>query len=84
MNAIAPPMSTVSQRSSSASITPSLSLDLGAAEHRDERAGHVVGEELREHLDLAVQQATARVRQDRGGPTIDACARCDAPNASFT
>ena len=42
VNAIAPPTRTVSQRSSSASITPSLSLDLGAAEHRDERVLGVV------------------------------------------
>ena len=38
---------------------------LGAAEHGDERARHVVGEQPRQHLDLAVQEPTARVRQDR-------------------
>ena len=47
VNAIAPPTSTVSQRSSSASITPSLSLDLGAAEHRDERSLRLVEQAAR-------------------------------------
>ena len=62
VNAIAPPTRIVSQRSSSASITPSLSLDLRAAEHRDERVRRAV-EQARQHFDLAVQQPAARVRE---------------------
>ena len=58
--------------------------DLGAAEHREERTRRVP-EQAREHLDLALQQdGRPRTAASRGGPTIDACARCDAPNASFT
>ena len=59
--------------------------DLRAAEHRDERLRRRRASRPREHLDLA-ERAAARRRcgRTRGGPTIDACARCDAPNASFT
>ena len=58
---------------------------LGAAEHGDERARDGVVEQPREHLDLAVAAAgPPACGRTRGGPTIDACARCDAPNASFT
>ena len=57
---------------------------LGAAEHRHERARHVVGEQPRQHLDLAGSSRPPACGRTGGGPTIDACARCDAPNASFT
>ena len=78
VNAIAPPMSSVSQRSSSASITPSLSLTLAPPSTATNGRVGVVGQQPRQHLDLAVQQPARRRRQHRAaGPTIEACARCD-------
>ena len=58
--------------------------DLGAAEHGDERPLRVVAQ-AEQHLDLLA--ASSRPIADgsvRGGPTIEAWARCDAPNASLT
>ena len=62
VNAIAPPTSTVSQRSSSASITPSLSPTLAPPSTATKGRARVV-QQRREHLDLAEQQAPGRVRQ---------------------
>ena len=58
---------------------------LGAAEHRHERPGRGVvpaaARAPRPRGTAAGPPARGRIG---GGPTIDACARCDAPNASFT
>ena len=48
-----------------------------------ERPGGIVAE-AQEHLDLLGQQAAGGRRQELGGPTIEACERCDAPKASLT
>ena len=85
VNAIAPPMSTVSHRSSSASITPSLSLTLAPPSTATNGRVGVVEQSRDEHLDLAVQQPPARVREDRAAGRRSTRARgATAPNASFT
>ena len=84
MNAIAPPMSTWSQRSRSALITPSLSPTL---------APPSTATNGRATSSASSRDSTSTSRNSNrppacgitgGGPTIDAWARCDAPNASFT
>ena len=81
---IAPPMTSASTISSSASMTPSLSLTLAPpSTATNGRFGLVAQAE--QDLDLAAAAAgpIADGTTD-GGPTIEAWARCDAPNASFT
>ena len=64
-------------------MTPSLSLTLAPpSTATNGRFGFVAQPE--QHLDLALQQPAHRRRHVRGGPTIEAWARCDAPNASLT
>ena len=80
---IAPPMASASTMSSSASMTPSLSLTLAPpSTATNGRFGSLRSSQ--QDLDLALQQAAHRRRHDRGGPTIEAWARCEAPKASLT
>ena len=65
VNTIPPPMSRRSAVCSRLSMTPSLSDDLGAAEHDGIRALGVLGEAL-EHVDLGATQSADGVRQQAG------------------
>ena len=58
--------------------------DLGAAEHADERLLRVVRAAPRAPRPRGTAAGRPALGRIGGGPTIDACARCDAPNASFT
>ena len=86
MNAIAPPISSASTRSISASIVAQLVGDLRPAEDRDVRALRIL-EERDEHLDLALEEPAGDGRageQRSGSADTLACARWTAPNASST
>ena len=80
---IAPPMASASTMSSSASMTPSLSLTLAPpSTATNGRLGS-----LRSCSSTSTSRCSRRPIADgtyRGGPTIEAWARCDAPNASLT
>ena len=64
-------------------MTPSLSLTFAPPRITTNGRG---GRSRRpeQDLDLRGQQASGGAGQVRGGPTIEAWARCEAPNASLT
>ena len=80
---MAPPITRESTVSSSASITPSLSDTLAPpSTATNGRRG-----DSRSPPSTSTSRASNRPAADgslRGGPTIEAWARCDAPKASFT
>ena len=57
--------------------------DLGASEHGHERPLGIVAQ-AEQHLDFFGEQQPIADGSVRGGPTIEAWARCDAPKASLT
>ena len=83
VNAIAPPTTIVSHRSRSASITASLSLTF---EPPSTATNGCAGAWSRPDSTSTSRSSRIPAALGRigGGPTIDACSRCDAPNASFT
>ena len=83
VNAIAPPTRIVSHRSRSASITPSLSLTFAPPSTATNGRGGSC--RRRESTSTSCRsRLPAALGSTPGGPTMDACARCDAPNASLT
>ncbi len=80
---IPPPMSTSSATSSSASMTFSLSLTLDPPRIATNGRRGSVRRPPRTSTSLASSRPAAEGR-NWGGPTIEAWARCEAPNASFT
>src|SRR5436190_15113885 len=83
VKAIAPPTSTVSHRSSSDLITPSLSPTFTPPITATN--GRLAPCNNCERTSISrTRRRPAACGRTRGGPTIEACARCDAPNASLT
>ena len=84
VHAIAPPMISSIDLRQQLLDDVDLAGDLRAAEDRDERALGILerGAEILELL-LHQQPATAGLRKC-ATPSVDACARCAEPNASFT
>jgi hypothetical protein len=80
---IAPPITSESTDAEQRLDHPELVGDLGATEHRHERPLRVLTQ-AEQHLDLLPRSRPIADGNVCGGPTIEACARCDAPNASLT
>jgi hypothetical protein len=56
---------------------------LGPADDRDERPLRVV-EDAAQRRDLALEQPARALGSSRATASVEACARCAAPNASLT